>query len=258
VSGFIYSDQAPLFGQPDVIGFGDDAFFVREIDRDKANAIIVRNHYSKKFYSASVCHLGVYIDAELVGVLQYGRAMNPASADGIVKGATMNDFFELNRMWLSDFAPRNSESRAISASIKFIRRRYPSIKFIQSFSDERCGLFGTVYQAAGFTYHGEHQSTFWELDGVVYHNIIMTATGRAKGGKGELLQSNAERATRLDLRQFRYLKFLQPRFAKACRYPALPYPKPDYAARLVDEGAPTPESEAQTLGAAPNQRGRLA
>jgi adenine modification enzyme len=254
MTGFIYSDQAALFGEAQVIGFGDDAFMVREIPRDQANAIIVRNHYSKKFYSATVSHLGVYIDGELVGVLQYGRAMNPGSAGSIVEGATMADFFELNRMWLSDFAPRNSESKALSYSIKFVRRRYPSIKFIQSFSDERCGLFGTVYQAAGFTFHGEHTSPFWELDGEIYHNSILTDGRQAETPKGRKLAANVERAVRHDLRQFRYLKFLQPRFAKGCRHPARPYPKPDYAARLVDAPVPAGASEAQTLGAAPTSQ----
>ena len=34
--GFILSAQDSLFGQRDVIGFGDDSFCVREIDRDRA------------------------------------------------------------------------------------------------------------------------------------------------------------------------------------------------------------------------------
>ena len=42
--GFILSNQASLFGQPDVIGFGDDSFCVKEIGRDFANSVIVANH----------------------------------------------------------------------------------------------------------------------------------------------------------------------------------------------------------------------
>lgn len=254
VTGYIFSNQMALFGDPAPVGFGDDAFCVREIDREKANAIIVANHYSGKFYSATYCHLGVFIDGVLMGVLQYGYAMNPASAGSVVTGTGMNEYLELNRMWLDDAAPRNSESRALALSIKFIRCRYPAVKWVQSFADERCGLFGTVYQAAGFTFHGEHQGLFWELDGEVFHDSILTDSRKAETPKGRLMRANKHRATRLDLRQFRYLKFLQPRFAKACRYPALPFPKPDYAARLVDAPKPMGASEAQTLGAAPDQQ----
>lgn len=64
---FLYSNQQELFGERRAVGFGDDDFMVKEIDRGLANAIIQRNHYSRKFYSASYIHLGVFIGGELVG-----------------------------------------------------------------------------------------------------------------------------------------------------------------------------------------------
>jgi len=249
-AGYIRSVQPSLFGQPDVVGFGDDAFRVVEISRDLANRVIVENHYSRKFYAASYVHLGVFIDAEMVGVLQFGYAMNPASADSVVAGTAMSEYLELNRMWLDDVAPRNSESRAIACAIRFIRWKLPKIKWIQSFSDERCGLFGTVYQASGFTYHGEHSAIFWTLDGQVYHNSLMTRSPELSKAAAHLIE-NKDRATSETLRQFRYLKFLKPRFAKGCRHPALPYPKPDYAARPEDERPPRRLSTVQPRGAAP-------
>jgi len=118
------------------------------------------------------------------------------------------------------------------------------VRWLQSFADERCGLFGTVYQAAGFRFYGEHLSTFWELDGEVYHNIIMTSVNGRQTADARRLIANAGRAIRRELRQFRYLKFLQPRFEKACVLKPLPFPKPDYAARLVDEPEPSGASEA--------------
>jgi hypothetical protein len=252
MTGYILSDQPSLFGKPDVVGFGDDAFCVREMHRDQANSIIRLRHYSHKTYNATYIHLGVYIDGDLMGVLQFGYAMNPASAGSVVEGTGLDEYLELNRMWLDDFAPRNSESRALSFAIKFIRRRYPKIKWIQSFADERCGLFGTVYQASGFGYFGEHSSTFWDLDGVVYHNTLATAKQGKQGRAGDYLQANIDRAMPHTLRQFRYLYFMAPRFARGCKLKQQPFPKPDYAARLLDEGVPTPASEARTLGAAPD------
>ena len=64
---------------------------------------------------------------------------------------------------------RNSESMAISYSIKYIKGKLKTIKWIQSFADERCGGLGIVYQACSFRYYGEHTSSFWELDGE--HNV---------------------------------------------------------------------------------------
>lgn len=231
-AGYILSDQGSLFGKPDVVGFGADDFNVREIHRDRANAIIMRNHYSRKFYSASYIHLGVFIDGELYGVLQFGYAMNPASAGSVVEGTDLDEYLELNRMWLDDFAPHCSESRALSYAFKFIRRKYPKVKWCQSFADERCGKFGAVYQAAGFRYYGEHTATFWELDGVVYHNSLMTRDPSLSKAAA-VLQAGKDRAKPSDLRQFRYLYFMAPRFAKGVKLREQPFPKP-HAARLLD------------------------
>ncbi|MFA5423378.1 MAG: hypothetical protein WC374_05925 [Phycisphaerae bacterium] len=216
-----------LLGAAEVIGFGDDGFYIKEIDRDTANRIIIKNHYSKKIYSGSYIHLGVFMDGELVGILQYGYAMNPQSMDGVVAGTKIDEYLELNRMWLHDKAPRNSESKAISYSIKYIKRKYKKIKWIQSFADERCGRFGVVYQAANFQYYGEHKSDFWELDGVVYHNIIMTVKEGASqyNATTKRLQENRDRATKYSLRQFRYLYFINEREKKNCRLKQKPYPK---------------------------------
>lgn len=239
-AGYLFDPAADLLGRREAIGFGDAAFYVRTIDRQIANGIIIANHYSKRVYRASTLHLGVFIGGELLGVLQYGYAMNPASAGSVVAGTAMSEYLELNRMWLDDRAPRNSESQALARSIRLIRRVRPAVKWIQSFADERCGLFGTVYQAAGFTYHGEHRGIFWELDGEFYHNSLATNAKTAKSPRAAHLRANLARATRHELRQFRYLRFLHPRFAKGCRYPALPFPKPDY-----DNGPRAPMASAR-------------
>lgn len=245
--GYILSDQASLFGQPDVIGFGDDRFCVKEIGRDFANAVIVANHYSRKFYSATYIHLGVFIGGEFMGVLQFGYAMNPASAGSVVEGTALDEYLELNRMWLDDIAPHCSESRALACAIKFIRRKYPKVKWIQSFADERCGKFGAVYQAAGFRYYGEHSATFWELDGVVYHNSLMTRDPKLSKAAA-VLQAGRDRAEASDLRQFRYLYFMAPRFAKGVKLRECPFPKPHAARPLDEQGAPLCEAGATPAG----------
>ena len=209
-----YIEEPSLFGHGFVVGFGDDEFCVKEIDRTTANELIVKNHYSKKFYAATYIHLGVYIDRKLVGVLQYGYAMNPASCESVVNDTKIDEYLELNRMWLDDAAPKNSESKAISYSIKYIKRKYPKIKWIQSFADERCGKFGIVYQAANFKYYGEHTAIFWTLEGVVYHNSRMTRHDSKAGPASEYLRANKSRATSEKLRQFRYLYFIDKRAEK--------------------------------------------
>ena len=213
--GFIYSNQSTLFGSREIIGFGKDDFYIKEIERDLANKIIIENHYSGKFYNASYIHLGVFINNNMLGVLQYGYAMNPASQSSVVSDTKIDEYLELNRMWLDDKAERNSESMAISYSIKYIKGKHPKIKWIQSFADERCGGLGIVYQACSFRYFGEHTSKFYTLDGQVYHKSLMERNPElSKSAK--YLQHHKDRATSEYLRQFRYIKFLDQRYVKKC------------------------------------------
>ena len=221
---YIYKEQLELFGQREVIGFGEDSFNVREVDRNLANEIIIKNHYSHKYYNATYIHLGVFIDNELIGILQYGYAMNPASQASVVANTEIDEYLELNRMWLDDKAGKNSESKAIAYSIRYIKRKFPKIKWIQSFADERCGCFGIVYQACTFGYYGEHTSKFYTLDGQVYHKSLMERNPElSKSAK--FLQENKDRTTSEELRQFRYIKFIDQRCKKDCLLKEQPYLK---------------------------------
>lgn len=224
---YIYSPQLSFYGKREILGFGEPDFYIKEVNKDLANDIIRKNHYSKKVYNATYIHLGVFINNILLGILQYGYAMNPASGGSVVKDTQIDQYLELNRMWLSDEAKRNSESKAISYSMRYIKGKFPKIKWIQSFADERCGGFGIVYQACSFDYYGEHVSDFWELDGVVYHNIQMTVSVGTKRYKGEAkkLQENKERANKMTLRQFRYIKFIDKSWKQKCLLMEQPYPK---------------------------------
>ena len=224
---YIYNNQSSLWGEPECLGFGTNEFYIKEINRNLANDLIVKNHYSGKFYNATYIHLGLFVDNKIKGVLQYGYAMNPASCGSVVEGTKKNEYLELNRMWLADGIGQYPESRAISYSIKYIKRKYPKIKWIQSFADERCGGFGIVYQACSFNYFGEHTSDFWELNGVVYHNIQMTVSKESKrySGEAKFLQENKSKAKKMNLRQFRYIKFLDKREKKKCLLKEQPYPK---------------------------------
>lgn len=217
MKGFIFDSQSSLWGESECVGFGDDVFYVREIDRKVADKIIVEKHYSKKVVSQPhhKIDLGVFYNNELKGVLQYGLAMNPISCSSVVKGTKMNQYLELNRMWIDDNCIKYAESKAISYSIKYIKKKHKTIKWIQSFADERCGGLGIVYQACSFGYYGEHNSIFWEFENETYHNSIITNNNRRKKKELEMRGFN-EKATRKELRQFRYIKFIDKRWECKC------------------------------------------
>ncbi len=223
---YIYKNQESLWGEPECIGFGTYDFYVKEIDRKLANEIIIKNHYSKKVYNGTYIHLGVFYNEKLKGVLQYGYAMNPASCGSVVKGTNKNEYLELNRMWIDDDCKQYAESQAISYSIKYIKKKLKKIKWIQSFADERCGGFGIVYQACSFDYFGEHTNKFWELDGETFHNSIMTSEKAGRRGYNLLNNPyNKDRIIKHELRQFRYIKFIDKREKKNCLLKQKPYLK---------------------------------
>lgn len=223
----IYSDQQAMFGSREIIGFGSAEFYIKEMDRNKAIDIIVKNHYSKKVFNNSYIHLGCYINNELLGVLQFGHLLNNLSVGTLVEGTNAGEALELNRMWFDDKAERNSESKALSYCIKYIRSKFKSIQWIQSFADQRCGGFGIVYQAANFSYYGEHTSDFYEIDGEFYHQIMLTNNGRSasNSSKAKRLKATKDEAIKHTFRQFRYIYFMNPKTKQKCKLKEMPYPK---------------------------------
>ncbi|MCY1215740.1 hypothetical protein D9M72_275930 [compost metagenome] len=223
------SDQVGYIqGQHAVAGFGCRTFYIALIPRAKANQVIRENHYSRRIVNNSYIHLGVWVDGVMRGVLQFGYALNPvAGARKIVTGTAVDQYLELNRMWLDDEAPRNSESRALSYAFKFIKRVCPRVAWVQSFADERCGGWGVVYQAANFLYFGHHRTSFYELDGEAYHPMLLTAHKNGSR-RGEHLRANLHRASRRSLLQFRYIYLVKPAWRSRFKKCPLPYPKPGH------------------------------
>jgi hypothetical protein len=207
-----------------VLGFGSADLYVALMPRAEACAVIVANHYSGRVVNNSYIHLGVWVGGERLGVLQLGYALNPRRVEHIVANTAIDEYLELNRMWLSDQAPRNSESRALAYTVRWLRRALPRIRWIQSFADERCGGWGVVYQAANYAYVGSHSCDFWTLDGETYHKVTVTAK-RAGGQRGAYLRANIHRAQRQRFRQFRYVYFVKPSARRDLQMRVLPYPK---------------------------------
>lgn len=213
-----------IVGDKGVAGVGEQGLYVAAIPAALARELVIKHHYSHRVVNNSYCHLGVFYKRNLAGVMQWGYALCPARAGKVVEGTKQGEYLELNRMWLADVCPRNTESRTISFAVKYIRRAMPSVAWLQSFADERCGGLGVVYQAASFLYVGSHLTEFFFLDCDTYHGMLLTAH-RKSGQRGERLRQDRERAIPLRCRQFRYVRFLKQSWRKRLRLPVLPYPK---------------------------------
>lgn len=123
---------------------------IKPIAKSVADQIVKRYHYSGKVVQNSSLNFGVVYQGKLYGAMQFGSPMDKSKILPLVKDTKWNDMLELNRMAFSDVLPRNSEIRAISLAIKWIKQNAPNIEWIISFADgTQCG-HGTIYQAANF------------------------------------------------------------------------------------------------------------
>ena len=127
---------------------------VKVIPAKIAIPFVKKHHYSGKVVPNSSLHFGVFLDGNLHGVMSYGPPMDKRKVMTLVDGTGWSNLLELNRMAFDDILPRNSESRAISMSIKLIKRNAPQVKWILSFADGcSCGD-GTIYRASNFALTG--------------------------------------------------------------------------------------------------------
>lgn len=123
---------------------------VKPINARSANALVKKVHYSGKVTPNSNLHFGVFLHGKLEGAMSFGSPMVKKLSHRLVEGTTWNGMLELNRMAFSDVLPKNSESRALSIAFRLIKKHYPHIEWVLSFSDAtQCGD-GAIYRASGF------------------------------------------------------------------------------------------------------------
>ena len=124
-----------------------EALSVGPISRTEAVRLVVAKHYLHR--PPPLTHaFGLYREGEAVGVITFGT---PASRE-LMKGACPSapeKVIELNRLWVSDDCPRNSESYFIARAFAYL----PPL-IVVSYADTAQGHAGIVYRASGFHYAG--------------------------------------------------------------------------------------------------------
>jgi len=129
------------------------------IGNAEANAIVLKHHYlHRKRTGGQQLSYGIFLDGEMVGVLIYASPTFHHKK-GLIPPLKQGEVVELARMWLSDKAPKHSETCALGKTLKQLRtdwqRKYDIIlKVVISFSDLEFGYEGTIYKAANFVNYG--------------------------------------------------------------------------------------------------------
>ena len=208
-----------------------------------ANPFVREHHYSGKTVNNSKLHFGVFLDGQLHGVMSYGPSLDKSKLIGLVEGTGWNEFLELNRMAFDAVLPRNSESRAISISLRLLKKYAPQVKWVVSFADGcSCGD-GTIYRAAGFVLTNIKENlNLAELpDGTRVHKMTLasnpTSPRKELGGLTFFDVTNGTYdfkkyldyvgATPIPGYQLRYLYFLDPSCKEKLTVPIIPFSEID-------------------------------
>ena len=212
---------------------------VKPITAQAANALVKRVHYSGKVVNNSTLHFGAYLNDKLEGVMSFGSPLDKRKVLPLVSGTTWTRMLELNRMAFSDRLPRNSESRCLSVAFRLIKKHYPHIEWVLSFSDGcQCGD-GTIYRASGFvlTQINKNNGMYLMPDGTTEHiTVFMDGSngggvkkrkwGYREGEGGNLLMKRIN-AKKLNGYQLRYIYFLNKEARARLTVPVIPFSKID-------------------------------
>lgn len=183
------------------------------ITKKHAVPLILQWHYSKVLPRINKHFIGGFVNNELVAVCTLGYGVRPLhTIKKIFPTLISKDYFEIGKLCLAEWMPKNSESNFISQCIKLIKREMPEIKLLYSWSDGILGKPGYVYQASNFFYGG-YITTEMYLDenGMKLHPRTVQGISTGKKAEGAKFNSRAFEVTqKMGLikyfgKQFRYL-----------------------------------------------------
>jgi hypothetical protein len=196
---------------------------VRPIPQVAAKKILVTNHYLHSFPGCPRLCFGAFLNFRLLGVITFGAG--PANAFRLVDGVSLDECLCLTRLWLSPELPKNSESRIIAISIRYLKK-YTKVKFLVSYADPVQGHVGTIYQATGWLYTGVSEATpkFDVGDGVPRHSRSFSHALGSHSLK-YLTECGLNVKTIPQSHKHRYIYLLDPSLKSKLHTPILPYPK---------------------------------
>jgi hypothetical protein len=116
--------------------------------RKEVSSFIEENHYSHNIngVKSNYCFQVTY-NEELVGAVLYGQMSTTAWKKF---GDTEKEVLELRRLVLLDKCLRNSESRVIGFTLRWLKKNAPCVKTVVSYADPNHGHEGVIYKASNF------------------------------------------------------------------------------------------------------------
>lgn len=267
--------QLPLiiFEEPVMPELDRERASVEEISSETAGNMMVKYHYAHALPSITVAY-GLYVttpnegspdikDKVLAGCITYGISAN-RNVEAVCGEKHLHHVLELNRLFIHDWAGRNSESYLIGESLKRLKRDHPEFYIIVSYADSAHGHKGMVYQATNWIYTGEsvmgvegwihngkryHPRTLSSMFGSCAEDVVREKLPGAEPIRGEV--------------KYRYVYLLGDRKLNKelhddLKYPVLPYPKEVAESLYNEDGSkkkkPVKTPTEKTVKAAPKKK----
>ena len=190
--------------------------------------MLEESHYLHSLPGGTHLAFGVFNGGSLAGALSLGAG--PFNAPSLVEGATGQDCLTLNRLWLADVLPRNSESRVLGMVIRALKQ-HTDLKFLLTYADPAQGHSGVIYMATNWLYTGLSCATLhYDIgDGMSQHSRSLSHAYGAHSVE-YFARQGIELKRVPQSAKHRYIHFLDPRWEDRLKVPVLPYPK-----RITDE-----------------------
>lgn len=120
---------------------------VSTTDSRTASKVVVAKHYLHR--RPPISHaFALHHEGSMVGVATYGTPASRHLQIGVCK-SDPSKVIELNRLWVDDRMPRNTESWFVSRTLRMLPP-----KIVVSYADPLWGHYGYVYRALSFRYAG--------------------------------------------------------------------------------------------------------
>lgn len=194
--------------------------FFRKIRSDNANRIFEKYHYAHRAVPISECFGAYKADSmrTLVGAISFGKPSSNSLCVGCCGQEQAYRVFELNRLWMSEEAPRNSESRFIGWSLRILKKIHPEWILV-SYADSEQNHTGAIYRATGWIYTGlSAERSEWKSKTLNKHSKTLTESRTWEDYSKDPDMYLGERS-----RKHRYFYFFNREEIKLLKYPIVNY-----------------------------------
>ena len=194
---------------------------IKQIAYTDVKPFLLNIHYARKMPQVQYA-FGLFVDAELVGVVTYGQPATPSISKGIATEDYKHRVLELNRICLlPKYNGGNYASMLVGKSLRMLPKDY----YVVSYSDTAWGHIGYIYQATNWLYTGMTRPR--------------TDMANKKGGHARhYVKGEKVRIYRSAKHRYVYMTGDKTKQKKLLRWAVFPYPKGD--SQKYDVNNPTP------------------